>query len=781
MLNQKMPALPSVLFRTIDNGLTGIGIALTILILVPFSPLFPVSGLDPSWSYALNVAVAHHLRFGKDVIITFGPLASVYTHLYSPETDTLMIAASLVVALAIVAGLTRNATAATRPWLVLLPVIVSQVVFPQTQAVWLDPVLLLIPFLLTCSCESYSNHSRFGLAVIFLLAATSGMLPLIKGNAALSVLVCTALSVLALWSYSRRIAIGVAGVTVAATIIAWIWSGQALTDLPSYFFSLQQITAGYTDAMSWPSTAMNGSLFELAVYVDVACLLIWLTWRWSRAWRLTAALGLTLFVCWKSGFVRHDQHALIAAGGLFLGGYVIFLRTGPRPGVVALAIGFCGWLAIASAYITVNPAEAFSLTAKTLSASATGVTQRLTNSEHLKQQFNDAVTRIAQTHPLPAYSDTADLYTANLSALLASGTKWAPRPIIQSYFTYTPSLLNLNKRHLAVAPPSRIYFKIEAIDNRYPSLEDGASWPTLLSDYAIAGFANDYAILQKRQLPNPVKIESPILSGPQVLGTDIAIPIHDQAVWAEIDIRPTLLGRLVSALYKNPPLSIVLRYPDGTSRTYRFVPGFGKTGFLLSPTVGSAREFAALQSTDPQGVLGPAYPIEFAILGTSGSWLLWEKSFDLKLSPVRLSTDEHIDDVILNSPATMADYKNISTGGDCFIDAIDGGPLSQKPLRVDDLFYIQGWALISGKDGEENRELLVAVSDRSGILQWWTTTKTPRGDVGVYFHHPEILNSGFESVISLKALPPGSYDVKLVQMTRDGDMVSCPTVVHVTR
>jgi hypothetical protein len=57
----------------------------------------------------------------------------------------------------------------------------------------------------------------------------------------------------------------------------------------------------------------------------------------------------------------------------------------------------------------------------------------------------------------------------------------------------------------------------------------------------------------------------------------------------------------------------------------------------------------------------------------------------------------------------------------------------------------------------------------------------PRGDVGSHFHHPEIANAGFESAISFQALPPGSYDVKLVQMTRGGDMISCPTVIHVTK
>jgi hypothetical protein len=108
----------------------------------------------------------------KTLVFTLGPLASVYTHVYSPDTDTLMIAASIVVTLAFVAGLLLTATTNALPWLLLLPFIVSTV-FPR------DSLFLILPFLLLWLCEAFSKHSRFGLAVILLLATASGLVPLI--------------------------------------------------------------------------------------------------------------------------------------------------------------------------------------------------------------------------------------------------------------------------------------------------------------------------------------------------------------------------------------------------------------------------------------------------------------------------------------------------------------------------------------------------------------------------------------------------------------------------
>jgi len=54
---------------------------------VPFSPCFPINTLDSGWAFALNVAAAKGLIFGKDVIFTFGPYASIYSGQYFPATD----------------------------------------------------------------------------------------------------------------------------------------------------------------------------------------------------------------------------------------------------------------------------------------------------------------------------------------------------------------------------------------------------------------------------------------------------------------------------------------------------------------------------------------------------------------------------------------------------------------------------------------------------------------------------------------------------------------------
>src|SRR5665811_1804023 len=55
-----------------------------IAVFVPFSPGMPAAGLDESWSFAMNQAVGQGLSFGKELLSTVGPYASIYTRDYHP-------------------------------------------------------------------------------------------------------------------------------------------------------------------------------------------------------------------------------------------------------------------------------------------------------------------------------------------------------------------------------------------------------------------------------------------------------------------------------------------------------------------------------------------------------------------------------------------------------------------------------------------------------------------------------------------------------------------------
>jgi len=134
--------------HTADQRVAGISrlvalipLLLTFLVMLPLAPRQPTSGLDPSWTYALNEAVARHLVFGRDLIFTFGPFGSVYTQFYHPATDAIMLAGSALLAVGLCVGFALL-TAPRRLYLLwLIPFVVAIAHSP-------DAVFMTLPFLL---------------------------------------------------------------------------------------------------------------------------------------------------------------------------------------------------------------------------------------------------------------------------------------------------------------------------------------------------------------------------------------------------------------------------------------------------------------------------------------------------------------------------------------------------------------------------------------------------------------------------------------------------------
>ena len=96
-------------------------------------------------------------------------------------------------------------------------------------------------------------------------------------------------------------------------------SGQSLEDLPGYIRAVPDMLRGYTEG-----AAHGGAAIDIVLYLLAAAIVAGLFWRdRSRlapdGWViLRAGLVATVFVSFKAGFIRHDEHAMIALGTLAL-------------------------------------------------------------------------------------------------------------------------------------------------------------------------------------------------------------------------------------------------------------------------------------------------------------------------------------------------------------------------------------------------------------------------------------------------------------------------------
>ena len=148
--------------------------------------------------------------------------------------------------------------------------------------------------------------------------------------------------------------------------------------------------------------------------------------------------------------------------------------------------------------------------------------------------------------------------------------------------------------------PDTILFRIGPVDGRIPALEDGLSWPELLTQYDITGISFEYTVLSKSPRPRAYTL-LPISesSTAHTFGESIAVPHSDaKAIWVQIDARHSLAGAVKDALYRAPRLYVRVQMKDERWMSYRLPLGMARSGFLLSPRIDDHRNFMSFALPD---------------------------------------------------------------------------------------------------------------------------------------------------------------------------------------
>jgi hypothetical protein len=729
-----------------------VALIVAALFLIPFAPVMPQDGLDPSWRYALNEAVAHGRLFGRDVTFTFGPLGSVYTRMFHPATDTLMIVASAVYATGFVAAFALLAHPRRHVLAVFLPIAISLPILG-------DPGFLVLPFalLLVVARVTLTRDSPVRLPpspIVWLGIALStcavAMAPVVKGSFTASVVPACGLAFLLLLTRNWRAALGFAVLGVTTLFAAWTMAGQPITALPGFFVDQGPIISGYTDAM-----AVAGPVAEPLVYIITALILATAFYWWfTRAtgwfgWATLLGLLWTLFVAFKAGFVRQDGHILISAGAILLLAYVVSLISRPMAALPVLAIGFAAWAGIMSALAPMNFSFPKQLVVERWNAMESGVVTRLTDPGRLDRDFAAANGTIRMETPLPQVKGTVDIYPWDMSAIFANGLRWSGRPIFQSYSAYEPILDARNVAHLdGPDAPDNVFFTFSPIDHRLPALEDSGSILRLLSAYDVVAYNPPYVQMRRTAAPATRSLDEVrtrvILA---TVGADVAVDATGP-LWASLNLRPTLLGRLVSAAYRLPPVYIVLRLRNGQTIQQRYIPSIGNTGFILSPYLQSPEDFLFLAAGLPDAANVRSFRIVTSRRG------LWSPEFEVKLTPIHLTPQPAARALVLTEPSpppAALSRPFISPKPQCYIDAANG-----HPLASDGVFYLaeprlrlQGWTNPASTAGGPDETWISLTSAESGERRFFKAGQQARPDVTKYLQRPSMKNPGYAATLDL--------------------------------
>jgi hypothetical protein len=574
-----------------------------ILIFVPFNVSMPGVGLDNGWQFSVNEAIAQKLVFGKDFIFTAGPFSGIYTKLYHPDTDHFTIIGGLVLAafssmLVFQLIKTKSAT-----WIFLFTFFLASGNFLP------DPLLFLYPlaysFFIYQVVTGKEENLRESLKLkwfCILLTIPFGLLILIKGSLLILVSGIIVMSIGLFWrTKMRKEAIAIALTPIASVFFFQLIAHQPIGGLWHFFKNLPQVVSGYTEAMS-----LNGKKKEILLYLIISALILFVCFKIKfisieSKYFLILSIALFLYIAFKAGFTRHDGHAMISASALVIAGFLLYTITRHKYLNLILILSAASWVFICYNYLGTAAFSLFKPVPPIYTDSFNGLMMRFSNENLLKQQYVNRLSEIRKLHPIPILSGSADLYSFEQAILLASGNKWSPRPVMQSYSAYTPQLARINEAHLTSnKAPENILFKLETIDNRFPALDDGLSWPTIINNYTPVPKEGEFLLLKQRRSANITPRKTKILTKSCKMNQQITLPGTSDLLFAEFEINKTIFGSVLSTLFKPGSLTIHITLIDGSKTNYRIIAGMAKTGFIFSPLIENTDEFALLFSNPGQ-------------------------------------------------------------------------------------------------------------------------------------------------------------------------------------
>jgi hypothetical protein len=632
-----------------------------------FTPVMPGVGLGFGWTYGINQAVAQNLTFGKDIIFTFGPYASVYTHSYHPATVGLMIFGITLLDVFYLICFSWLVKDARWRFPLILISILAVPILSQDAFLFSVPFLFgLLLFKLHCRInEDAFAKTSTQLFLVFALVCL-GLLPLIKGTilmAAIGNLVACAIF-LAMNRHPFLAANCIATPTIAM-ITFWVASGQKWAALPGFFLSLKSIVSGYSEAMAVWAPAWLSICFTEGCAAVLLFILLKKGLSESQRLFLLMIYGMLFFFGFKAGFVRQDSysaHIPTAMGCLLLGSLFLFLLQIDKrsfanytflviPLLCAGFVGFTRWRAKIVSDISGNCPVYGRYAGKPKIELLRGLRHEMGDRKLLSiivsaepfrtvpwnfrmlswhAQFDQAKQEIATISKLHfVMPGTADIYSYQQSSLLANGYAWNPRPVMQSYSAYTPQLIRLNEQHLRNQnAPDNIVFRMETIDGRFPSLDDGLSWPAMLDNYRVSEASESWIHLSRRSAVRTSSRYTTLGTMRSQVAKEVTVPAASGPIFAEISIKPSLMGKVLSVVYKAPSLALRVVSGDGKESIYRVNSNMMETGFFISPLVTTNDEFQSLFYPNTS-VPNERRPRSIALMDGSEKHVFWNEFYTI--------------------------------------------------------------------------------------------------------------------------------------------------------
>ena len=189
-------------------------------------------------------------------------------------------------------------------------------------------------------------------------------------------------------------------------------------------------------------------------------------------------------------------------------------------------------------------------------------------------------------------NETVDVYPWNIQMLLENKLNYKPRPVIQSYTSYTKELENLNFNHYnSSKAPQFVIYEFEAIDERYPLFDESKLNLALKLNYEIIDKGEidnkKIVLLKKKSDFKEIKLEK--VKEYAMFNDSPLIPEKD--IYYEIELYNNIYGKCYSVVKNSPEIKLQIQIKNGEKIEYKTSKTLLESGIFSSVFVRNTDEF----------------------------------------------------------------------------------------------------------------------------------------------------------------------------------------------
>ncbi len=567
---------------------------LPAIILFSFPACVFSNGIDPPLAWVFNFLVHGKLLLGQHIIFPHGPLAFLmYPLAFGPN---LWIGVSIHLGARIFLAYNLLKLATRKPMAYMILALMASFLLLAVN----DLLLSLVQVVILCYLNFFERRNITWLIPALIIAPFALFVKAFVG------IVCMLVTLSFAGIMIYRVIIGIESryrlllFLIVPFIFLLVWAGLYgnLHGMAAYLHGMLLLAADNSAAAAvyplnnwwWIGIALLSGFLLIAFNI----------WNITLV-RYTVLIGPAFFAIWKYGMAREDY---LHTSMMFIFIVFVLLVYNIITGRFRIVNVLLSVAVVLFFYLTLQKSyyyEPFQIRVNGLPALLNKAFHYTYFTDTCEQSTAKSISRNKLDKSIlnRIGDQSVDVYPWDYSYIAANGLNWQPRPVLQSYASYTRELDHLNAIHFESAKaPSYIIWELrkithdihggtlESIDGRYLLNDEPETLLALMRQYEMVDMQpGTFPALILKHRAIPLKSEIKIIGQSHTRwNTWMDVPAADSGIIrASVGISRNMAGKLKSFFYKDEATYVYYLLDNGDIRMYRVVPKNMAYGLWINP------------------------------------------------------------------------------------------------------------------------------------------------------------------------------------------------------